>query len=222
MFASSRRSWGAPAVGYLDPHTWGRHKEQPPPGPTAQCNQSPASRTAPTVEAPAGPRPLTFCKHEFQHILEQDHHPDLLDQPMGPLDQLHKAPSPLPPEPPQRWRRLLDQDPWTFCKHEFQHVLEQDHHLDLLAQRMGPLDHLQTPTIDCSNHRTSATHIKTPGTHGPPVPSERNRQDHWTNLQSTTRGCSKSQNLAALTKTIWRNKMRRYSFSRAIFWLSGD
>jgi hypothetical protein len=49
---------GAPAVGYLDLHTWGRHQAQPTPGPTAQCNQSPASRSAPAVEAPAGPRPL--------------------------------------------------------------------------------------------------------------------------------------------------------------------
>jgi hypothetical protein len=49
---------GAPAVGYLDLRTWGRHQAQPPPGPAAQGNQSPASRTAPAVEAPAGPRPM--------------------------------------------------------------------------------------------------------------------------------------------------------------------
>jgi transposase InsO family protein len=53
---------GAPAVGYLDLHTWGRHQAQPPPGPTAQCNQSPASRSAPTVGAPAGPRPLDLLQ----------------------------------------------------------------------------------------------------------------------------------------------------------------
>jgi transposase InsO family protein len=49
---------GAPAVGYLDLHTWGRHQAQPTPGPTAQCNRSPASRSIPTREAPSGPRPL--------------------------------------------------------------------------------------------------------------------------------------------------------------------
>eukprot|EP00884_Botryococcus_braunii_P017794 jgi/Botrbrau1/4699/Bobra.0218s0020.1 len=49
---------GAPAVGYLDLHTWGSHHAQHPPVPAAYSQQAVAARTAPTVKAHAGPRPV--------------------------------------------------------------------------------------------------------------------------------------------------------------------
>jgi hypothetical protein len=78
---------GAPAVGYLDLHTWGRHQAQPTPGPTSQCNQSPASRSAPAVEAPAGPRPLDPLQAQVPARLGAG-------PPPGPSGSTNEAPGP--------------------------------------------------------------------------------------------------------------------------------
>jgi hypothetical protein len=65
--------------------------------------------------------------------------------------------------------------------------------------------------MDCSNHRTSATHINIqplgPMDHQCPLTQPTGPLDH---LQSTTRGCSNSQNLVALTKTktLWMHKIQ--------------
>jgi transposase InsO family protein len=78
---------GAPAVGYLDLHTWGRHQAHPTPGPTTQCKHSPASRSTPAVEAPAVPRPLDPL---------QAHVPTHLGTgpPPGPSGSTNEAPGP--------------------------------------------------------------------------------------------------------------------------------